>query len=115
MTVQFAGAMAPSQFLAVSDRLEAFCATAEFDRPTLVLDVDRVEAQYHALKAGLGHADIHYAVKANPHPAILKRLVQLGGERVGALASRDEDHARAQAPALIERHHVSDDGRSGSP
>jgi ornithine decarboxylase len=70
--------MAPSQFFAVSDRLEAFCATAEFDRPTLVLDVDRVESQYHALKAGLGHADIHYAVKANPHPAILRRLVQLG-------------------------------------
>ncbi|EYD77132.1 Ornithine decarboxylase / Arginine decarboxylase [Rubellimicrobium mesophilum DSM 19309] len=78
MTIQFAGAMAPSQSLAVADRLESFCATAEFDRPTLVIDVDRVESQYHALKAGLGHADIHYAVKANPHPAILRRLAQLG-------------------------------------
>ena len=40
MTVQFAGAMAPSQSLDVSGRLEAFCATAEFDRPTLVLFSD---------------------------------------------------------------------------
>ncbi len=82
MIMQSAGAMAPSQSLAVrafdSTRLEAFCATAEFDCPTLVIDVDRVEAQYYALKAGLGHADIHYAVKANPHPAILGRLVRLG-------------------------------------
>lgn len=62
----------------VADRLESFCATAAFDRPTLVIDVDRVEAQYHALQAGLGRAHIHYAVKANPHPAILGRLVRLG-------------------------------------
>ena len=82
MTVQHAGAFAPSHSFAVSasepSRLESFCATAQFDRPTLVIDVDRVESQYHALKAGLGHADIHYAVKANPHPAILARLVKLG-------------------------------------
>jgi ornithine decarboxylase len=77
MTVLFAGATAPVRF-AVSNRLENFCATAEFDKPTLVLDVDRVESQYHALKAGLGHADIHYAVKANPHRAILERLIALG-------------------------------------
>jgi ornithine decarboxylase len=72
-----AGAAALSAPL-VSGRLESFCRTAEFDRPTLVLDVDRMEAQYDALKRGLGHADIHYAVKANPHPALLRRLVTLG-------------------------------------
>jgi ornithine decarboxylase len=77
MTVHFAGASASARF-AVSNRLETYCATAEFDKPTLVLDVDRVEEQYHALKAGLGHADIHYAVKANPHREIIERLVQLG-------------------------------------
>ncbi|SDE00166.1 type III PLP-dependent enzyme [Limimaricola pyoseonensis] len=76
MTAFVAGASAPS-FVADS-RLEAYAATAEFDRPTLVIDVDRVEAQYDALKAGLGRADIHYAVKANPHPAIIERLVKLG-------------------------------------
>jgi ornithine decarboxylase len=77
MTVHFAGAQAPARSFA-ANRLEDACASASFDRPTLVLDVDRVEAQYHALKAGLGHADIHYAVKANPHRAILERLIALG-------------------------------------
>jgi len=77
MTVHFADAAA-SQSFPVRNRLEDFCASADFDKPTLVLDVDRVETQYGALKAGLGHADIHYAVKANPHRDIISRLVRLG-------------------------------------
>ncbi|SHI36791.1 type III PLP-dependent enzyme [Wenxinia saemankumensis] len=68
----------PETRLPVQNRLEAYAATATFDRPTLVLDVDRMEEQYHALKRGLGRADIHYAVKANPHRAILERLIALG-------------------------------------
>ncbi|WP_281824767.1 type III PLP-dependent enzyme [Jannaschia rubra] len=59
-------------------RVEAFIAEHEFAHPTLVIDVDAVERQFHALSAGLGHAHIHYAVKANPHPAIIERLVGLG-------------------------------------
>ncbi|MCV2874766.1 type III PLP-dependent enzyme [Rhodobacteraceae bacterium XHP0102] len=59
-------------------RLLGYIRSTNFDRPTLVLDLERIEAQYHALKAGLGHADIHYAVKANPAPEILARLVALG-------------------------------------
>ena len=50
----------------------------EFERPTLVLDVDQVEENYVRLKAGMPGAHIHYAVKANPHPKILKKLVKLG-------------------------------------
>ena len=49
-----------------------------FERPTLVLDVDQVEENYHQLKAGMPAAHVHYAVKANPHPDILARLVTLG-------------------------------------
>ncbi len=59
-------------------RLLGYIRSTSFDRPTLVLDLERIEAHYHALKAGLGHADIHYAVKANPAPEILARLVGLG-------------------------------------
>lgn len=59
-------------------RIETYIAGREFDRPTLVLDIDKVADQYRALKAGLGRADIHYAVKANPEPAIIDRLVALG-------------------------------------
>ena len=59
-------------------RLDAYCAANTFDQPTLVIDVDQVETQYRALALGLGHADIHYAVKANPANEIIARLVKLG-------------------------------------
>ncbi len=59
-------------------RVEAFIAANRFDRPTLVLDIDAVEAQYHALKLGLGQAMIHYAVKANPARQVIGRLVEVG-------------------------------------
>ncbi|MCB5198194.1 type III PLP-dependent enzyme [Loktanella sp. TSTF-M6] len=72
----FAGAAAPTRV--PTPKLDTWVASQDFDKPTLVIDVDRVEEQYRALKAGLGHADIHYAVKANPAPEILKRLTDLG-------------------------------------
>ncbi|WP_407494766.1 type III PLP-dependent enzyme [Pseudooceanicola sp. MF1-13] len=59
-------------------RVESFIRSTVFDRPTLVIDVDRVEEQYHALKSGLGRARIHFAVKANPQREIIERLVDLG-------------------------------------
>ncbi|HEC70585.1 MAG TPA: type III PLP-dependent enzyme, partial [Roseobacter sp.] len=49
-----------------------------FDKPTLVVSRERVGVQYDALKAGLGDAHIHYAVKANPAPEIIRLLVERG-------------------------------------
>jgi ornithine decarboxylase len=46
--------------------------------PCLVLDVDRVEENYRALKAALPLARVYYAVKANPAAPILARLTALG-------------------------------------
>jgi len=60
------------------NKLEQYIRANEFGVPTLVLDIDQVEANYAELKAGMPTAHIHYAVKANPHPAILNRLVKLG-------------------------------------
>lgn len=51
-----------------------YIAATQFQRPTLVVDVEAVATQYHALTRGLGRAQIHYAVKANPDAAILRRL-----------------------------------------
>jgi ornithine decarboxylase len=59
-------------------RCETFARSHSFERPTLILDVDRVAQQYTALAAGLGRAHIHYAVKANPAPEILSRLAAMG-------------------------------------
>ncbi|ETW13523.1 ornithine decarboxylase [Roseivivax marinus] len=62
----------------VSSRVEDFIRTTAFDRPTLVIDTQAVAEQYRALKAGLGRATIHYAVKANPDRAVIETLVGLG-------------------------------------
>nr|WP_233491799.1 type III PLP-dependent enzyme [Nioella nitratireducens] len=59
-------------------RAEAYIAAHEFDRPTLVVDTEAVADRFGALSRGLGDARIHYAVKANPEPAIVSRLVALG-------------------------------------
>lgn len=55
-----------------------YIACNTFEHPTLVVDADAVAAQYQALARGLGRARIHYAVKANPEAAILRRLVGEG-------------------------------------
>ncbi len=68
---------APGAFAPVS-RMDTALASFEVDRPTLFIDVDRVAQQYHALKRGLGFAQIHYAVKANPTREIIERLVAEG-------------------------------------
>lgn len=83
--------------------IEKYIRENKFDRPTLVLDVDVVEDNYHALKAGMPEAHIHYAVKANPHPRILERLVSIGS-RFDA-ASIGEILACLDAGALPE--HIS--------
>lgn len=61
-----------------SARIEAYIRSTEFDRPTLVLDTAIVADQYRALKAGLGRADIHYAVKANPERDVIATLIAEG-------------------------------------
>ena len=71
-----AGRIAPATHTA--SRIETFLQSTRFDRPTLVLDIQAVTRQFHALKAGLGRAHIHYAVKANPQREIIEELVHLG-------------------------------------
>lgn len=81
MSATFAGlpaAFAVPSLPRSASRVEDYIRAQDFERPTLVLDIDAVEAQYRALAAGLGRADIHYAVKANPEPRIIERLVNLG-------------------------------------
>ncbi|MGR3486071.1 MAG: type III PLP-dependent enzyme [Paracoccaceae bacterium] len=58
--------------------VEAYIAANRFDRPTLVISLDAVAKAYRALATGLGRARIHYAVKANPTPEVIARLVAEG-------------------------------------
>ena len=77
MTMHVPGAEALDRYASLS-ALEAFALTQRFDRPTLVIDPAIVAQNYAQLKAGLGRADIHYAVKANPAREIIAKLVSLG-------------------------------------
>ncbi|MEP1330283.1 type III PLP-dependent enzyme [Pseudophaeobacter sp.] len=79
-----------------------YIASHSFERPTLVVDLEAVSAQYRALARGLGRAKIHYAVKANPEAAILRRLVQLGAHFDAASRAEIEMCLEADAtPAQI--------------
>ena len=68
----------PERFPYKLNKILSHIRSKTYERPTLVLDVDQVEENYKNLKAGMPEAHLHYAIKANPHPEILKRLVSLG-------------------------------------
>src|SRR3954447_26491811 len=62
----------------MTPKLRRFLDETRPATPCLVLDVDVVERNYLALARALPDVAIFYAVKANPAPAILERLVRLG-------------------------------------
>jgi ornithine decarboxylase len=62
----------------MTPKIARFLAEQQPATPCLVLDVDRVEQNFAALRAALPLAQIYYAVKANPARPILERLVRLG-------------------------------------
>jgi ornithine decarboxylase len=49
-----------------------------YDTPYLELDLDAAVTQLSALSRMLPATAVHYAVKANPHPALLARLARAG-------------------------------------
>ncbi len=62
----------------MTPKVARYLADVQPATPCLVLDVDRVEANYRRLKAALPQARVYYAVKANPAAPILSRLTGLG-------------------------------------
>jgi ornithine decarboxylase len=64
---------------AVSPRQEACIRASDFDRPTVVFDLETLRDKYQALERGLGDAAIFYAVKANPAPEVVAAVAALGG------------------------------------
>ena len=61
----------------MTPKIARFLAEQQPGTPCLVLDVDRVEANFRALQHALPLARIFYAVKANPAAPVLARLVTL--------------------------------------
>jgi ornithine decarboxylase len=50
----------------------------QYDTPLLVVSTEQVERNYSLLASCLPGAKLHYAVKANPHEAIIRKLAELG-------------------------------------
>ncbi|HBK07847.1 MAG TPA: ornithine decarboxylase [Acetobacteraceae bacterium] len=61
----------------MTPKIARFLAQHQPATPCLVLDVDRVEENFRALRDALPLARIYYAVKANPAHQVLQRLVGL--------------------------------------
>jgi ornithine decarboxylase len=62
----------------VSPRIRRFLDEVRPPTPCLVLDLDVVADRYRRLREALPDADVYYAVKANPEPALVRLLVDLG-------------------------------------
>ena len=51
----------------------------EFGSPLLILDCERVRAQYRKLHKALPGVDLHYALKPMPHAAVVQTVLESGG------------------------------------
>ena len=61
----------------MTPKIARYLADNQPATPCLVLDVDRVEANFRSIRRALPLARVYYAVKANPARPILERLVKL--------------------------------------
>lgn len=63
---------------AITQKILRFLRNQRPDTPFLVVDLDVIAEKYLTLRRLLPQAQVHYAIKANPAPEILKLLVELG-------------------------------------
>ena len=61
----------------MTPKIARFLVEQQPATPCLVLDLDRVEANFRAIRRALPLAHVYYAVKANPARPVLERLVGL--------------------------------------
>jgi len=52
---------------------------ARYGSPLVIIDCERVRAQYRALAKALPGVELHYALKPLPHPAVVRTILALGG------------------------------------
>ena len=62
----------------MTPKIDRYLQAEQPPTPCLVLDLDRVEENFTAMRAAFPDAHIYYAVKANPAAPVLRRLVALG-------------------------------------
>ena len=62
----------------MTDRIRDFLRLRRPEGPCLVIDLDVVRENYSAFSRALPDSRVFYAVKANPDPAVLRLLAELG-------------------------------------
>ena len=62
----------------INPRIKSFLADRQPDEPCLVIDLDNVRRNYDAFRTAMPESAIYYAVKANPHPQVLRLLAKAG-------------------------------------
>ena len=81
-------------------RIQDFSAAK--NSPFLVVDLDRIQFKYEELKQCFPHANIFYAVKANPGIEIIQRLRNIGSNfDVASTYELDRVLARGVPPERI--------------
>jgi len=50
----------------------------KYGSPLMVLSLQQIEANYKRLRRYLPRAQVHYAIKANPYPEILRSMIKMG-------------------------------------
>ena len=92
----------------MTPKIARFLAQHQPATPCLVLDVDRVEENFRALRNALPLARIYYAVKANPAPQVLERLVGLSSYFDAASIEEVDGVPRRRRPPgsdQLRQHH----------
>ncbi len=62
----------------VSPRIRGFLAERKPEEPCLVIDLEKVRDNFDAFRKAMPQSAIYYAVKANPHPEVLRVLAGAG-------------------------------------
>jgi ornithine decarboxylase len=62
----------------ISPRIRGFLDERKPDQPCLVIDLERVRSNFDAFRKAMPESAVYYAVKANPHPEVLRVLAAAG-------------------------------------
>lgn len=60
------------------DKTDVERLAVEYGSPLLVLSLEQVKQNYELLKKYMPRVAVHYAIKANPHPEILRVMKEMG-------------------------------------
>jgi ornithine decarboxylase len=69
----------PRRFIDPFQPLEVRRLVREFGSPLLILDCERLRAQWRRLQQALPRVALHYALKAMPHEAVVQTVIAEGG------------------------------------